>query len=67
MNALKDYRAKHGLSMGQAAKRVGVSRITWLRWEAGSRAINVSRLHPLSKATGIPPSQLRPDLAKVLR
>ena len=67
MKALKDYRAKLGISQEQAAKKVGVSRITWLRWEDGTRSINIRRLQPLSEITGIPASKLRPDLAKVLR
>lgn len=52
------------LSQEGAAKRVGVTRFTWMRWEGGS-PIDVDLIPEVSSKTGIPAKELRPDLAEL--
>jgi DNA-binding XRE family transcriptional regulator len=50
------------LSQDDAAKRVGVTRFTWLRWESGS-PIELRFVAAVARETGIAASELRPDIA----
>lgn len=61
---LKAYRATQTPKLSQAAlaKQLGVSRLTVLRWEAGQRKIETTRLPEVVERTGIPAKDLRPDL-----
>lgn len=65
---LKNYRDTHEppLTRTQAAEKVEVSRATWFRWESGSRKIDEAKLPKVSKVTGIPAKELRPDLMNLL-
>lgn len=46
-------------------KELGVSGQTVWRWENGDRQVSRKLLGKISKFTGIPARELRPDLAKV--
>lgn len=64
---LATYRAKRNLTQVELASELGVSDATIARWENGKRRIEFDRLTEVSKRTGIPPAQLRPDLADILQ
>ena len=66
MNALRAYRDANRISQQELAGRLKVSRMTLLRWENGKRAINPDKLAEISKETGIPKRELRPDLATLM-
>lgn len=63
---LKAYRTDRGKSQDELAAFLGVSSVTVSRWETGARKIDKDRLAEISKKTGIPARELRPDLAKIL-
>jgi transcriptional regulator with XRE-family HTH domain len=63
---LKNYRKAADLSQLEAAQKVGVTRETWARWELGHRKIARSILPTVAEKTGIPPRELRPDLAELM-
>lgn len=65
---LKTYRETHDPKLSQAAlaARLGVTRHTVLRWENGNRKIDERKLTDVSIKTGIPKSELRPDLAELM-
>lgn len=65
---LRTYRTSKSPKQSQAdlADILGVSRLTVLRWENGDRKINESLLSAVSKKTGIPAKELRPDLVERL-
>jgi transcriptional regulator with XRE-family HTH domain len=66
LTVLTEWREREGLNKAQAAKRVGVPRATWLRWETGVRRPGKDKLPKLEQETGIPTRVLRPDLAELL-
>lgn len=57
---LSRYRAANGLTLEAVAEGLGVNKSTVLRWEEGS--IPAERIIQIEQATGIPRSELRPDL-----
>jgi DNA-binding XRE family transcriptional regulator len=65
IHPLKAYRETHDLTQHAAAKKVGVRRETWARWEGGRR-IDADYLASISRKTGIPKAALRPDLAELM-
>lgn len=52
-----------GLRLIDVARRVGVDKATVTRW--ARKEIPVDRIEEVSRATGIPVTDLRPDLAVV--
>lgn len=66
MDTLKAWREANDLTIPEAAVKVGSTRATWWRWENGIRPVGIDSLQRVSKETGIPASQLRPDLAEKL-
>ncbi len=60
INHLRSYRAKERMTLGQLGELFGVNRSTVMRWEQGK--IPPERVMPISRATGIPPHVLRPDV-----
>jgi len=64
IHPLKTYRETRTPKMSQAelAERLGVARLTVLRWENGDRKIGPSIIPAVTKETGIPAKELRPDL-----
>jgi transcriptional regulator with XRE-family HTH domain len=69
IHPLKAFRESQDppLSQQQLADLVGVDRVTVTRWESGSRKIEAERLPVIAEKTGIAPSDLRPDLADLMR
>ncbi len=65
-NPLKEYRRSTGLTQEGLAALLGVKREIVARWEIGARKIGAARLDGVSKLTGIPKRDLRPDLAKMM-
>jgi transcriptional regulator with XRE-family HTH domain len=57
---LTQYRTANGISIESLAETLGVERTTVWRWERGR--VPVDRLPDVEKATGIPRSELRPDI-----
>lgn len=62
MDMLQEWREREKLSIPAAAKRVGVSRETWWRWENNQRAIGLPSIPAIERETGIPREQIRPDI-----
>lgn len=65
VHPIQGFRARNGLSRQEFGERVGVSRVTVRRWEVGDRQIDVEFIALIVAVTGIPASQLRPDLARL--
>lgn len=67
-HALKSYRESQTPKLSQAglAEKLGVARFTIIRWESGDRKIDDALLPKISKKTGIPAKELRPDLIERL-
>jgi transcriptional regulator with XRE-family HTH domain len=65
---LRLYRENHTPKLSQEglAERLGVARLTVLRWESGMRKIDRALVSEVSKKTGIPVKDLRPDLLSEL-
>lgn len=65
---LTTYREKQDppLSRKGLADLLDVSRETVFRWETGARKIDYELLGPISKRTGIPRRELRPDLFSLM-
>lgn len=61
---LRSWRKLHGLSTKAAGALIEVSGVQWYRYETGDRSVPMERLVPISKVTGLPISQLAPELAK---
>jgi transcriptional regulator with XRE-family HTH domain len=55
---------KPALTQEALGKELGVTGQTIWRWESGDRQIGRNQLVKITKRTGIPARQLRPDLAK---
>lgn len=64
-SALQTYLEKDDVKQVALARRLHVTRWTIRRWSKGTTPIPVDVLPRLSDATGIPISDLRPDLANV--
>lgn len=62
ISALTEYRKERGLSQEAFAEAMGVSRPAVTRWETGARKIDGKLVPKVSQLTGIPVSDLRPDL-----
>lgn len=60
------YREDKGLSREALGKELGVSDVTVGRWEKKQRRVDVKLLPKVSQVTGIPKSELRPDLADAM-
>lgn len=60
--SLATYLTERGLTDGDFAAQVGVSDELVRLWRHGRRAISAKRAVIISKITGIPRHELRPDL-----
>jgi transcriptional regulator with XRE-family HTH domain len=62
---LREFREKQTppLSQDQLGDLLGVTRETIARWETGVRKPDVTSLPKIAEVTGIPASELRPDIA----
>jgi len=59
-NALSQYRDAHQLTVAAAAKRLGVAKSTWWKWE--NNRVPAERVVEVSRATGVPCSAIRPEM-----
>lgn len=68
VHPLKVFREKQEppLSQQGLADLLGVDRVTVARWETGARKVDAELLPNVATRTGIPRSELRPDLAALL-
>ncbi len=67
VHPLRRYRQEKGLTLEQLAERVRVSEATLSRIETRLQNPGLDILRRLVDATGIDPSELRPDLAEAMR
>jgi len=65
MEKLRSWRKAKGISIDDAGKLVGISGVQWHRYEAGTRRVSPEKVADVSRVTGIPPHELRPDLADI--
>lgn len=65
MEKIRQWRASREISIEEAGRLVGVSGVQWHRYETGARQISSKRIAAVSRITGIPPVELRPDLADI--
>lgn len=65
IHPLRAYRERQDppLSQEQLADKLGTSKASVSRWETGERKPEVELVPDISAKTGIPPAELRPDLA----
>jgi DNA-binding XRE family transcriptional regulator len=63
-NLIRAWRERQSppISQEEAGKRVGVTRFTWMRWESGA-PVEIKRVPDVSRETGIPARDIRPDIA----
>ena len=57
-NSIRQKREKAGISQEAAARQVGVSLVTWGRWERGEIDVPSSRIPEIAEALGTSPSAL---------
>ncbi len=67
VHPLKTYRVGARLTQLKLAELLDVTRTTIARWESGTRKIDEDRLMAVSEKTGISKTDLRPDLAALMR
>lgn len=65
-SALREWREKNGFSQEAAAKFLGWSRMTYIRWETGRRRPNAEQTRAICDKTGLPARLIRPDFAELL-
>jgi len=58
---LETYRKTHSMTRAALARHLSVSKTTVARWELGIRKIDLDLVPEVSRITGIPPKELRPD------
>jgi transcriptional regulator with XRE-family HTH domain len=65
---LKAFRDRQTPTLSQKglAELIGVARETVARWESGARRVDDELLPVVVERTGIPATELRPDLVKLL-
>lgn len=66
MEQLRTWRNERGIKSEDAGKMVGVTGVQWTRYETGERSVSLFRLPLVSKVTGIPARDLRPDLFEAM-
>lgn len=62
MSKLKDWQNAANLTADEAAAKLSISRVQWFRLLNGSRKISALRVNEVSRVTGIPAHELRPDV-----
>ena len=62
MNAILKYRQDHHLTQEGLAEILKTTKATVSRYESGDRKPSVKRVDDISKITGIPLHELRPDI-----
>jgi transcriptional regulator with XRE-family HTH domain len=64
--AIRKYREDRGLSREALGRELGVTGVSVGRWEDGIRNIKLTLVTEVARKTGLPPEELRPDLAPIL-
>jgi transcriptional regulator with XRE-family HTH domain len=66
---LKEFRERQTppLRQDQLADLLGVSKASVSRWESGARKVDRELLSKVAVRTGIAPSELRPDIADLMK
>jgi len=59
---LKEWRSRKGLNQEAAAQQLGLKAPTLCRFEKGNRRPSPRLAKKISEKTGIPKSELRPDI-----
>ncbi|KKX29215.1 helix-turn-helix transcriptional regulator [Rhizobium sp. LC145] len=62
MEKIKHWRTERSLSIEAAGALVGVSGVQWHRYENGTRRIPAEKAPSISKLTGVPLHEIRPDV-----
>jgi DNA-binding transcriptional regulator YdaS (Cro superfamily) len=60
IHPLRDYRFRERVTLEELGARLGVFKSTVMRWE--KRRIPAERVLDIERVTGVPRTQLRPDL-----
>lgn len=64
MNKLRTWRKAQKITAAEAGSRIGVSSVQWFRMETGERAVAADKVLQVEAMTGIPRTELRPDIFK---
>lgn len=67
IHPLTAFRQQRSLTQAELARMLDVYPSTVMRWEAGVRPVGMESLPKIAEVTGIPPAELRPDLADVFK
>ena len=67
LKVLANWREAAEKTQADLAKDLEVAVMTVSRWETGDRKIGVKTLPEVSRVTGIPKRELRPDLAESMQ
>ena len=67
VHPLRAFLQRMNYTQPDAARLLGVSYVTVSRWETGERKIDSELVLKISRLTGIPVAQLRPDLAALFQ
>jgi DNA-binding transcriptional regulator YdaS (Cro superfamily) len=62
MEKIRVWRIGRAISIDEAGSLVGVSGVQWHRYESGKRRVPAEKVQAISKITGIPPHEIRPDV-----
>lgn len=62
MNVFLKYRQDHDLTQEALAEQLGITKASICRFERGDRKPSVKRVDEITKITGIPRHELRPDV-----
>jgi len=64
MNKLRTWRKAQKITAAEAGAKIGVSSVQWFRMETGDRAVAADKVLQVEAMTGIPRTELRPDIFK---
>jgi transcriptional regulator with XRE-family HTH domain len=65
MKKIRAWRKERNITIDAAGELLGVSGVQWSRYETGKRRVPAESVLALSKLTGIPAHELRPDVFPV--
>lgn len=62
MNAIRDYRERHGLTLEQFGALVGATKATVSKWERGLSGPSLNKAREIEEKVGVPKEATRPDI-----